>query len=82
MDDKIKELETKLEQLYQLEIFKNGTSSKDVRKHITVGILLGEINQLIAMLGDDINNINSRIEYIKLFRQLYIRFYPDREERL
>ena len=82
MDDKIKELETKLEQLYQLEIFKNGTSSKDFRKHIAVGILIGEINQLIEMLGDDIHNIDSRIEYIKLFRQLYIQFYPDREERL
>lgn len=82
MNNKIKELEIKLEQLYQLVVFKNGTTDKDVRKHITVGVLIGEINQLIETLGDNVYKINFKLEYVKLFRQLYIQFYPDREGRL
>lgn len=76
----IKELETKLEQLYNLVNWDSTLlTGRNTHKLVALGILIGEINQLICSTHSDIDvtKTSIRLEWWNTFLSQYRTFYPD-----
>lgn len=76
----VKELETKLEKLYNLINWEHVLfDGRNTHKLVTLGILLGEITQLICSTHSDIDvtKTDIRLEWWNTYLDMYKTFYSN-----